>query len=92
MQVVSGRIGKETVHFEAPPQAILFDEIEQFISWFNLSRSDSFLDPLLRAAIVHFGLSLCTPLRMVTGASLGRLLIWHYHRQIVKVFTFMRCQ
>ncbi len=63
MQVVSGRIGKETVHFEAPPQAILFDEIEQFISWFNLSRSDSFLDPLLRAAIVHFGLSLCTPLR-----------------------------
>lgn len=54
MQVVSGRIGKETVHFEAPPQAILFDEIEQFISWFNLSRSDSFLDPLLRAAIVHF--------------------------------------
>lgn len=54
MQVISGRIGKETVHFEAPLREALFTELEQFIDWFNLSRTDTAVDPLLRAAIVHF--------------------------------------
>jgi Fic family protein len=54
MQVVSGRMGKETVHFEAPPREVLPEELEQFINWFNVSRIDTAVDPLLRAAIVHF--------------------------------------
>lgn len=54
MQVVSGRIDRPTVHFEAPPREGLEARIEEFIGWFNASRNDSALDPLLRAAIAHF--------------------------------------
>ncbi|MEM1406400.1 MAG: Fic family protein [Bacteroidota bacterium] len=35
MQVVSGSIGKETVHFEAPPSKKVPKEMQHFISWFN---------------------------------------------------------
>lgn len=54
MQVVSGRIDKPTVHFEAPPRSSLDAELIQFIHWFNRSRLDTPLDPILRAAICHF--------------------------------------
>ncbi|MBA2709725.1 MAG: Fic family protein [Tatlockia sp.] len=54
MQVVSGRIDKPTVHFEAPPKEKLDAELKQFIDWFNQSLKNSTLDPLLRAAICHF--------------------------------------
>ena len=53
MQVVSGRIDKPTVHFEAPPREILESELTKFIDWFNESRNDPVLDPLVRAAICH---------------------------------------
>jgi len=53
MQVVSGRIDKPTVHFEAPPRYILDIELQRFIQWFNDSKNDTELDPLLRAAITH---------------------------------------
>ena len=54
MQVVSGRLDKPRVHFEAPPRACLERELHVFITWFNQSRDDATLDPLLRAAITHF--------------------------------------
>ena len=54
MQVVSGRIDKPTVHFEAPNRDVLESELDVFIRWFNDSREDPALDPLLRAAITHF--------------------------------------
>lgn len=53
MQVVSGRIDKPTVHFEAPIRDVLESELDVFIRWFNDSREDPALDPLLRAAITH---------------------------------------
>lgn len=53
MQVVSGRIDHPVVHFEAPNRDILDAELNQFIDWFNTSKSDASLDPLLRAAITH---------------------------------------
>ncbi|WP_422412765.1 MULTISPECIES: Fic family protein [unclassified Endozoicomonas] len=54
MQVVSGRIDRPTVHFEAPPRSVLVSELERFFDWFNQSRNDPKCDPLLRAAISHF--------------------------------------
>ena len=54
MQVVSGRIDRPTVHFEAPPRDGLEARIAEFLAWFNASRADATLDPLLRAAIAHF--------------------------------------
>lgn len=53
MQVVSGRIDKPKIHFEAPPRHLLDDQLAQFIAWFNQSNNPS-LDPLVRAAITHF--------------------------------------
>ncbi|RDV15938.1 Fic family protein [Pontibacter diazotrophicus] len=35
MQVVSGALGKEKVHFEAPPSSRIPDEMSRFIQWFN---------------------------------------------------------
>jgi Fic family protein len=35
MQVVSGPVGKETVHFEAPPSSTIPEEMKRFIEWFN---------------------------------------------------------
>ena len=53
MQVVSGRVDRPTVHFEAPPRATLDDQLAEFIPWFNQTRHDPTMDPLLRAAISH---------------------------------------
>ncbi len=54
MQVVSGRLDKPRVHFEAPPISVLEDEMAAFCDWFEHSRHDPTLDPLLRAGIAHF--------------------------------------
>lgn len=54
MQVVSGRVDRPTVHFEAPPRATLDDQLAEFIPWFNQTQHDPTMDPLLRAAIIHF--------------------------------------
>ncbi len=35
MQVISGTIGKENVHYEAPPSSKVSKEMKQFIQWFN---------------------------------------------------------
>lgn len=50
MQVVSGAMGKEKVHFEAPSADRLNTEMNQFITWFN---EDSGMDPVIKAAIAH---------------------------------------
>lgn len=50
MQVVSGPIGKERVHFEAPPAERLESEMASFLTWFNMPPS---LDPVLKAGIAH---------------------------------------
>ena len=54
MQVVSGRLDQPTVHFEAPPRAGLEHQMDLFIDWFERSRQEPGLDPLLRAGIAHF--------------------------------------
>ena len=54
VQVVSGRIDRPTVHFEAPPRAGLEEQLADFLAWFERSLGDDGLDPLLRAGIAHF--------------------------------------
>lgn len=54
MQVVSGRLDRPTVHFEAPPRNGLEEQLQRFLEWFESSRHDSSLDPLLRAGVAHF--------------------------------------
>lgn len=50
MQVVSGPIGKQTVHYEAPPAGHLPKEIKAFLSWF---KQPGDADPLLIAGLAH---------------------------------------
>lgn len=51
MQVVSGPIGRESVHFEAPAAEKLEGEMTAFLEWLN---TDGRVDPVLKAGIVHF--------------------------------------
>jgi len=51
MQIVSGPIGKEKVHFEALPKDRLSEEIRLFLKWWNSSRG--IMDGILRAATAH---------------------------------------
>jgi len=50
MQVVSGPVGRERVHFEAPAAARLPEEIRAFLAWFNGTDA---LDLVLKAAQAH---------------------------------------
>ena len=49
MQVISGAMGKEKVHFEAPASGRIEKEMDIFIDWFNRKE----LDALMKAAIAH---------------------------------------
>lgn len=51
MQVISGRIGHERVHFTAPPRKGLDRELDHFLAWFNTSPTA--LDGLIRAGLAH---------------------------------------
>ena len=50
MQVVSGAVGHEKVHFEAPSAERLEKEMQRFLDWFNTPPE---LDPVLKAGIAH---------------------------------------
>ncbi|MNJ87659.1 Adenosine monophosphate-protein transferase SoFic [compost metagenome] len=50
MQVVSGAMGREIVHFQAPDSEIIAQEMVGFIEWFN---SNNNIDPVLKAGIAH---------------------------------------
>jgi len=51
MQIVSGPMGKERVHFHAPPPEDMKKEMNVFLNWFN---SNSNLDLVVQSAIAHF--------------------------------------
>ncbi|OWV92713.1 cell filamentation protein Fic [Rhizobium sp. R72] len=55
MQIVSGRLDKPTIHFEAPPSRQIAAEMETFIAWFNQSgpTDQTPLQALTRAAVGH---------------------------------------
>ncbi len=51
MQIVSGAMGKEKVHYEAVKPELVKTEMDKFLDWFN---NENRLDPVLKAAIAHF--------------------------------------
>jgi Fic family protein len=50
MQVISGPVGKERVHYEAPAGKNLNKEMKLFLDWFN---TDTGNDPVIKAGIAH---------------------------------------
>jgi Fic family protein len=59
MQVVSGAMGKEKVHYEAIKPEMVKKEMDKFLNWFN---NDNILDSVLKAAIAHFWFIIIHPL------------------------------
>jgi Fic family protein len=51
MQVVSGPMGGEQVHFEAPAAERIGGEMAAFLAWFGSAEA---IDPVLKAAVAHF--------------------------------------
>jgi Fic family protein len=50
MQVVSGPLGREKVHYEAPNAGKLEAEMNTFLKWFNEEEN---IDPVIKAALAH---------------------------------------
>ncbi|MDH5382667.1 MAG: Fic family protein, partial [Cyclobacteriaceae bacterium] len=50
MQVVSGPMGRERVHFQAPPASKVAIQMDEYISWFN---EQAQFDQIIKAAIGH---------------------------------------
>jgi Fic family protein len=50
MQVVSGPVGRERVHFEAPPAERVDGEMRAFLDWFE---GDTATEPVLKAGLAH---------------------------------------
>lgn len=51
MQVVSGALGKEKVHFQAPDSSLIEQEMNLFLDWFNNNNLN--IDLVIKAAIAH---------------------------------------
>lgn len=58
MQIVSGPIGKEKVHYIAPPRSQLQNEMNNFLFWINTVNET---DPILKAGIAHLWLIMIHP-------------------------------
>jgi Fic family protein len=52
MKVVSGPIGREKIHFEAPPSTQMDEEMNRFFQWW--SESLGTVEGLIRAGVAHF--------------------------------------
>ncbi|MBN2339772.1 MAG: Fic family protein [Acidobacteria bacterium] len=55
MQVISSRLDRLEVHFEAPPSTLVPDEMERFVGWFNRTGPGeaTVLPPVTRAGMAH---------------------------------------
>jgi Fic family protein len=54
MQIVSGTVGRETVHYEAPPSAHVAQEMKKFVEWYNdYNTNANATDALVKTAIAH---------------------------------------
>jgi len=72
MQIVSGPIGRERVHYEAPPRKRLDGEMEVFLTWFNDPPKG--LDGVIRAGLAHAWFELIHPFEDGNGR-VGRALL-----------------
>jgi Fic family protein len=76
MQIVSGALGREVVHYEAPPSAQVSAEMDHFLAWFDNTRpagGATALNGIARAALVHLWFESIHPFEDGNGR-LGRAL------------------
>ncbi len=80
MQIVSNRYGSSKVFFEAPPSERVFDEMTNFINWFNSKNNSKSM--LGKAAIAHIYFESIHPFEDGNGR-IGRLLVEKFLSQSV---------
>ncbi len=75
MQIVSGRLDRPAVHFEAPPSAQVQEEMDRYVAWFNRTAPDTSdpLPALTRAGLSHLYFESIHPFEDGNGR-LGRAL------------------
>lgn len=78
MQIVSGPLGREVVHYEAPPSSQVAGEMDRFLSWFEATRPTPTAAPdlhgIARAALAHLWFESIHPFEDGNGR-LGRALV-----------------
>lgn len=75
MQIVSGAIGREKVHFEAPPSSRVPQEMKNFVKWYNAFKTEgNFQKMITKTAITHLYFESIHPFEDGNGR-VGRALI-----------------
>ena len=72
MRIVSGPVGRQRVHYEAPPRRGLEQEVRRLLTWFN--ERPAHVDGLLRAGLAHAWFELIHPFEDGNGR-VGRALL-----------------
>lgn len=71
MQIVSGRLGRETVHYEAPPSKTVHREMGRLLEWFNGGTEP---ESLIQAALAHLWFETIHPFEDGNGR-VGRAIV-----------------
>ena len=78
MQIVSGTVEHEAVHYEAPPSAVVPKQMRRFLQWFERSKPQSGLnlkiDGVVRAAVAHLWFETIHPFEDGNGR-VGRAIV-----------------
>ncbi len=72
MQIVGGRIGREVVHYEAPPSPQVPAAMQAFLQWFEQSSPKQ--DGIVRAAVAHLWFETVHPFEDGNGR-IGRAIV-----------------
>jgi len=89
MQIVSGPVGREVVHYEAPPSAAVRAEMHNFLDWFNRTRATP-LDGILRAGLAHVWFETIHPFEDGNGR-IGRAIVDMALAQDARLSTRLHC-